>query len=163
MEEKILLRALNMARSVRDWYEKILNDYQQGNLEAVENKVNDLKFVLEVEKKIYNLISFKDIKKYEKILLRKNPELQLVDYGDLILNEVYLDPFIRVYMRLVYKKQVENYSGEFNLEMYDEEISYGYLKEKIMREVLYYLLQYENNKLFWKVKLNLAFSFPDFE
>lgn len=148
MEEKILLRALNMARSVRDWYEKILNDYQQGNLEAVENKVNDLKFVLEVEKKIYNLISFKDIKKYEKILLRKNPELQLVDYGDLILNEVYLDPFIRVYMRLVYKKQVENYSGEFNLEMYDEEISYGYLKEKIMREVLYYLLQYENNKLF---------------
>lgn len=152
-----------MARSVRDWYEKILNDYQQGNLEAVENKVNDLKFVLEVEKKIYNLISFKDIKKYEKILLRKNPELQLVDYGDLILNEVYLDPFIRVYMRLVYKKQVENYSGEFNLEMYDEEISYGYLKEKIMREVLYYLLQYENNKLFWKVKLNLAFSFPDFE
>ena len=163
MEEKILNRAIQIAKTIKKIYLKIKEYQIEGKTNEEQKCLEELKFVLEAENDIYKQISFKDLKKYQRLLILKNIELIHFNYDDVIFNKTYFESLIRVYNRLVYKSEIDNYCGEFHLEPYQENISYSYFKNKIIKEMLYFLLQNLNNDIFKEIKLNLAFTFKDIE
>lgn len=169
MEEKFIESAIGIADAIQLLYKKI-NCFQAiHNVEKEQKAKEALEQAWKLEDDLYNRIPLKDIEKYIRLIIKKNPKIYYYDFYDLIFGNIEFDSTFRVYQRLNYLEEKQHYYNEMHLESFSFQKAGSYLGNRFLIQSLYYLLQnsqnhyYNSNFVYEEEKYNIAFHFKEIE
>lgn len=170
MNKQLLQKALNRADAIQKLYRKLHIYRTLQDKEKEEQIMNDLKFVLEMEKEVYTEFINKDIEEYCRDLIRRNPRISFSNLSNILYGKLDYSPEARVYQRLIYLDEQRAYYPEFTTKVHNCNKAEDYLLETSIIKVLNFFVNnlainrfYNSTFVFENIRYNLAYLYPVIE